>query len=831
MNTLSLAVQTLRRDLRAGELGLLGLALLLAVASLASVGFLTDRVAQALDQNATQLLGGDVLISADHPVPDAFLEEARRQGLRVSRSVTFNSMASSDEGAQMVAVKAVEDGFPLRGEVRLSDFSGATPGLADGPPPPGEAWVDDSLLPVLHIQPGETLTLGYLHLRTSREVVFESDRGVGFSSFAPRLLMNMADLPASGLLVEGSRARYRLALAGEREQIRAYEAWARPRLERGERIESLDNARPEIRGNLDRAGRFLRIAAMLAVVLAAVAIGLSARRYLARHLDGCAVMRCFGARRGQLLGIHLGEFLIFGLIVAALGCLLGFVVQAALSGLVAQLVRTALPPPGWAPVFQGLAVGVVLMLGFVAPQLLRLTRVAPIRVIRRDWGGFEAGSLAVWLAGALSLAALMLWIAGEWKLGLAVVGGFALAPAVFALVAWLALGLAGRARGMAAAGKGWGLRYGLAALYRRRASSVIQVVALALGLTAILLLTLISNDLLAGWEAKQPADAPDHFIIGIQPEQREAVAAYLAGQGIHEPLLPMIRGRMVAINDRPVKADDYEEERTRNLAEREFNLSYGSDLQTGNRVVAGRWHGAAQVPEFSMEESIGKRLGVELGDEVTFDVAGQRVSGKVSSVRKLDWDSMRVNFFFTAAPGLLDAMPASFITSFHLPAGRRDVVRELASRWPNITVIDIGMVLDQVASMTNRLATLVRFVFGFSLLAGLLVLLAAQRNTHDERGYEVSVLRALGARSQQVRASLLAEFAALGVLASALAVGASTLIGYVLAEHVLELDFNPSVVALGLAGVLAALLIVLAGWFGVRGLLSRTVIDGIRETA
>ncbi|MEN3109776.1 ABC transporter permease [Uliginosibacterium paludis] len=830
MNLLRSALQMLRRDLRAGELGLLGVALLLAVASLASVGFLTDRVGQALEQNATRLLGGDLLISADHELPASLIDELRKRGLAHTRSVTFNSMATSDEAAQMVAVKAVEQGFPLRGEVQLSDFSGAAPRQADRAPAAGEAWVDDALLPALQLKPGQSVQLGYLHLRMTRQVVFESDRGVGFSSFAPRLLMNIADLPASGLLVEGSRARYRLAVAGEREAIKSYEAWATPRLERGERIESLDNARPEIRSNLDRAGRFLRIAAMLAVVLAAVAIGLSARRYLARHLDSCAVMRCFGASRWQLLGMHLGEFLIFGLVVAALGCALAWGVQAALAGLVATLIKSDLPPPGWQPVLQGLAVGVLLTLGFVAPQLLRLARVPPIRVIRREMGELTAGSFLVWMAGALSLAGLMLWIAGEWTLGFAVVGGFAAAPALFALIAWAALGLAGRARSVAPGGQGWGLRYGLAALSRRRASSVIQVVALALGLTAILLLTLISRDLLAGWQAKQPADAPNRFVIGIQPEQRAPIAEFLAGHGIHEALQPMIRGRLVAINQREVRPEDYTEERARNLAEREFNLSYGSTLQQGNRVIAGRWHGDARVPEFSMEQGIGERLGVKLGDEVTFEVGGQRVRGKVSSVRKLDWDSMRVNFFFTGAPGLLDAMPASFITSFHLPPGQASLVRDMAAQWPNITVIDIGMLLEQVATMTDRLSQLVRFVFGFSLLAGLVVLLAAQRNTHDERGYEISVLRALGARSHQVRSALLAEFAVLGVLASLLAVLAATGIGYLLARVVLDLDFQPSLPALLLAGAGASLAIVLFGWLGVRGLTGRTVVEGLRET-
>lgn len=829
MNTFRLALRMLRRDLRAGEFALLGVALLIAVASLTSVGFLTERVRQGLDRDANQLLGGDLLISADQPLPPSYTEQARQLGLQVVRTALFNSMASTADAAQLTAVKAVEPGYPLRGSLQVAPRMGEPGRDAQGIPQPGEAWVDEQLLTALQLSPGDSFQLGYLTLRVGRVITFESDRGMGFSSFVPRVLIHTADLAPSGLIQEGSRVRYRLQLAGERPTVDRFEEWVRPRLGRGERLESIDNARPEVRGNLDRAHRFLRMAAMLSVVLAAVAIGLSARRYLERHLDGCAVMRCFGAQRAQLLGLYLTEFVLFGLLVAAAGCMVGFGVQAALAGLAASILRSSLPAPGWVPVAHGMLVGVVLMAGFVAPQLLRLARVPPIRVLRREWDGAEPASLGAWLAGAAALAGLMFWIAGEARLGAVVVGGFSLALALFALMAWWLLGLFARARHL---GGGWGLRYGLAALYRRRGSSVVQTVALAVGLTAILLLTLVGQDLLNSWRSRLAPDAPNRFVLNIQPEQREAVLAFLARQNLGETiLLPMIRGRLVAINGRPVSARDYVEERAANLVEREFNLSYSSRLQAGNRVVAGRWHGDTREPVFSMEEGLGKTLGVKLGDRVAFEIAGQRVEGAVSSIRKLDWDSMRVNFFFTAAPGLLETYPASFITSFYLPAEHQGVVRDLVAQFPNLTVIDVGAMLAQVESLTRKLVSVVEFVFSFALLAGGIVLLAAQQTTHGERAYEISVLRALGARHRQVRTALLAEFAGLGVMSALLAGAAALAIGYALADQAFNLEFRPAWLPLGLALIASALAIVMVGWLGMRGLLKRTVVEGIRAEA
>lgn len=829
MHTLRLAWTSLLRDLRAGELTLLAVALLIAVTCLTSVGFLTDSLRLGLNRDANQLLGGDLLVTADHPLPTSFSDEARRLGVQVTETQLFNSMASTDDVAQLAAVKTIDQGYPLRGSLQVAPAMGAQGVEAGRIPARGEAWLEERLVSGLGVKPGDSIQLGNSHFRVGALITFESDRGTNFFSFIPRVIINAADLQGTGLVQEGSRVRYRLQFAGDKRQVDALQTWLGSKLERGERIESIDNARPEVRNGLDRAHRFLRLAAMLAVVLAAVAIGLSSRRYLQRHLDGCAVMRCFGASRGQLLGVYLIEFVFFGLVVGALGCVVGFALQAGLAKVASSLVSAELPLPGPLPAVHGMLTSLVLVVGFIVPQLLRLTRVPPIRVLRREWDAVEASSLSAWVVGALALAGLMLWVAQDIRLGLYVVGGFAGSCVVFAVAGWIVLSLFARVRSVSG---GWGLRYGLAALHRRLGGSVVQSVALALGLTAVLLLTLVTQDLLNSWRRNQAPDAPNQFVMNIQPEQRADIRKLFVDNGLPAPdLLPMIRGRLLSINDRPVKGGDYEEDRTQRLAEREFNLSWASALQEGNRVVAGRWHGDAHVPEFSMEEGIGQRLGIKLGDEVVFDIGGQRVTGKVSSIRKLDWDSMRVNFFFTAAPGLLDNYPASYITSFRLPDGKSTFIAQLVGSFPNLSVIDVGQVISQVVSLTDKLISVVQFVLAFALVAGIVVLLSALQATHDERMYELSVLRSLGARRTQLRAAMLAEFAVLGSLAALLAIAAALGIGYSLSTFVFDLKYQPAFAGLVGAGLLSALAVTVAGWLGVRGLLRRTVVEGLRAAA
>jgi putative ABC transport system permease protein len=821
----------LRRDWRAGELTVLGVALMLAVAALTSVGFLTDRVEQALKLESHQLLGGDLLLIADHPWSIDYRKEAERHGLRVAESVTFPSMVSVGEATQLVEVKAVSGGYPLRGTLRTAPDLLTPDSPAATLPPPGEAWGDERLTTALRLVSGSSLKLGQLTVHSGMVLTLEPDRGMNMFGLAPRLLMNLDDLPATQLIQTGSRAAYRLHIAGDAEAVAAFEHWLKPRLGRGEKLENLDNARPEIRSVTERAQSFLRLAALLAVILAAVAVALAAERYMRRHLDGCAVMRCMGARESQLLVIHGGEFVLFGVAATLLGCLLGYGVQFALQTLLQELMTGAvanLPAPSLLPWLHGLCVGLVLVLGFALPPLLRLKRVPTIRVLRREWSGAEPSSVIAYLVGAAALGGLMLWMAGEVKLGLIVLAGFLLALVFFAGMARGLLVFLNRLR---PSGTGFGWRHGLVNLRRRLAATMVQAVALALGLTALLLLTVARGDLLASWQSRVPPDAPNRFLVNIQPMQKVAIADFFKVRELPPPLLePMVRGRLVQVNGQPVKAEDYEDQRAQRLMDREFNLSWAEQLPKGNTVVAGQWHGKGQpkAAEFSVEQGLAQTLGLKLGDRITYEIAGNRIEGAITSLRKLDWDSMRVNFFVMAPPGVLDNYPASYITSFYLPDGQGAVVPELVRAFPNVTVIDIATLVRQLNATLAQVSRAVELVFGFAVLAGLAVLYAALQASADERRHEIAVLRALGARGRQLASALLAEFAALGAMAGLLAGVAASLIAWGLARLVFRLEYwpQPGVWAIGLAA--GVVLVIVAGWFGVSAMLRQPAAPFLR---
>lgn len=824
---LRLAWRMLGRDWRAGELRILAAALVIAVASVTSVAFFADRVRQALVQEAHQLLGGDVVLAADHPWAAAMRDAIAARGLRVAEATSFISMARAGERAQLAGVKAVSDAYPLRGRLRVAPGLNEPDAEVEAGPPRGTVWPDERLAAALELRRGDRLELGDATFTVGAILTLEPDRSTTFFNVAPRLMMHQGDLAATGLIQPGSRVWYALLAAGDKAAARAFEAWVTPRLGRGESLQSLENARPEIRAGLERAQKFIGLTALLAVILAAVAVSLATRRYTRRHLDGYAVMRCLGATQRQLVRLFTLEFAVLGAIAAAAGCLAGYAAQFVIAAFVSELMLVPLPQPTPVPAAQGFLTGLALLLGFALPPLLQLKNVPALRVIRRDVGAPRQGALLAYGAGAAAIGALLVWQAGDARLGLIVLGGFAAAIVLFGAVAFGALHAAAALSG--AAGPSW--RYGLASLRRRARSNTVQSVALSLGLAAILLLTFTRGDLLDTWRAKTPPDAPNRFIVNIQPDQRAPLARFFADHGIAAPVTyPMVRGRYVALNGKPVDVDAYAE-RERRLVEREFNLSYMAERPGHNRQAAGRWFGPDDLAHgaLSVEEGIARSLGWRLGDTLTWEVAGQRFSAPITGLRKLDWDSMRVNFFVIATPQLLAGFPASYVTSFHLPDARAGFVNRLAQRFPTMTVIDTSAILRQVQAMADKVIRAVQFVFLFALGAGVLVLYAALVATQDERVQEAAVMRALGASRAQVLAAQRAEFAALGLLAGLLAAVGATAIGYLIATRGLQFDFrvNPWVF---LAGPLAGLACVgLNAWAGARAALARPPILALRE--
>ena len=830
MNHFKLSFRMLYRDWRAGELNVLVLALIIAVSGVATVGFFADRVELALSRESNQLLGADLLIISSKPLPEIYADEASRLGLSISSLTKFPSMISNGENNLLTEIKAVTEGYPLRGRVHLAGWSLEKPRIqiARGIPQSGTIWVDEKVMTRLELKGGDIVDVGDIQLTVTELVVREPDHSVGFINMGARAMINAADLPDTGLIQEGSRVSYQLLIAGEINAVQQFRDWAKTQLTKAQRIEGIRDARPEIKAALERSEKFLSLAALASVVLAAAAIALAVRRFTQRHLDGCAVMRSLGASQKQLFYLYLYYFIALGVIASSIGCLIGFAAQEILTHWLTGIVETELPWPNWLPALQGLLVGLVLLLGFALPPVLNLRSVPALRVLRRDIGLSNAHSIAGYLLGLAALSLLFIWKAQDLKLGLYIVIGFVSAIAIFGCLGWLLIRILSSLRHQA--GGAW--RYGLASIRRRAVSSILQAVALGLGLMALLVLTLIQDDLIDDWQTSLPPDAPNHFLVNIQADQLPQLEDFFQQYGIeHPPLFPMVRGRLIKINGKDVSPEDYSDDpHAERHIRREFNLSWASKQSMDNQIVQGKWWNAdTSEAVMSIEAGIAKTIGVKLGDELTYDIAGSQFSARITSLRKVEWDSFRVNFFVVVPPGLLDNYPASYITSFYVPPAEIAMMHELVRTFPNILVVDVAIVINQVQQMIKQVSQAIEFVFIFTVLAGFSVLYAAIASTQDERIYEAAIFRALGARREQLSRAWAAEFAILGGLAGLFASAGASALGYVIGKHVLHLDytFNPWIWLVGTSiGVIGVLI---AGLLGTRSALSSPPLLTLRK--
>jgi putative ABC transport system permease protein len=827
MRALSLALRSLAREWRSGELGVLLLALTVAVAALTGVGFLVSRISTAVALQASEVLAADVRLGSPQPINNRYYEEAKRRGLSTASNTALLSVVFNRDRSQLTNLRAVSDGYPLRGRVLIADEP-FTPGQqAHGIPAPGEIWPDSKLLSAIDAHVGSEVTIGAATLRVGHVLISRPDQGGTFAELAPSLLMNEVDLPATQLIQPGSRVSYRALFAGERDRINEFKSWLVAHKTRGERVHDITDASPQIRNAVERAGRFLSLASLVSVLLCAIAVAMSARQYVNRHLDTVALLKTLGATRAFTLSVTVLQLVAVALVAALLGCGLGYLAQEWLLRTIRSLLAVDLPPASLMPAAIGFMTAIAVLIGFALPPLLQLSRTPALRVLRRDVGPPPPLVLLAFGPAVAVVVFLVYWVVRDWKLFLgftAGLGGFLL---VLTLAGALLVYLAGRLRG--SVGVAW--RFGVANLSRRRGESLVQIVAFGTGIMVLLLLGIVRNDLNSDWRRTLPADLPNYFFINIPPADREAFVQFLQDRGAKTArVLPMIRGRLTSIKGRAVEDLKFSAEEGENFATREQNLTWADEPGTDNRIVSGQWWTPAEFgkPLVSVSTEFQDSLGIQVGDRLSFDIAGESFDVTVASVRKVKWDSFQPNFFVVFVPGVLEKTAGTYITSANLKSGEARSLSQLARRFPSVSIFDIDDLLAQVRSVLDKAVLAVQSVFIFTVFAGLTVLLAAVQSSRDERRYESAMLRTLGARRATVLQGVLSEFTTLGLLSGLLAAIGASVAAYFIDTRVLQLHYTFDW-WIGVEGVVGgAVLVATTGWLATRSVVNQPPLKTLR---
>jgi putative ABC transport system permease protein len=827
MKAVIYALRSFGRELRSGEVIVLLAAVALAVAALTAVGFLTDRIGRAVARQANEVLAADLRLRSPDPLPAKWSDVARDHGLQTAETQRFPSVVFAGDESALATIKAVSDNYPLRGSVRIADRVFGEQRVVDHIPVPGTVWADSALLARLGLSVGDNISVGESNLKVDAVLTYRPDQSIGFASLAPSLLVNLVDLPATALINEGSRVRYALLVAGDESDVDDFYEAVEEDLPESVRLRTQEESGDRANNAADRAQRFLSLTAVITLLLSAVAIAMSARRFAHRRMDTVALMKSLGASQGFVISAAAVQLVILGILGVLVGSVVGFVVESALTAMLGDLFAGELPDPSLAPV--GLASGsaLILLIGFALPSLIQLRNTPPMRVLRHDAMPPPPSRMFVAGTSLLAVALLLYYTIGDVMMLVIVLGGMLVVSAVLYGVGRVLVSAMGKSRG----GVGIAWRYGLANVSRRGRDSAVQVVAFGLGLTVLLLLTLVRTDLLQGWKRTLNEDAPNHFLINIQPHERTSIADIFQSDGIAAPqFVPLVRARMTTINDESVKTREYPVPDGQWMANREQNLTWAEHLSSSNELIEGEWWPSDYEgePLVSMEEEAAMELGVDLGDKLKFMVAGQEIGLTISSIRRINWDSFQPNFFMVLSPGALEDYPTTFVASLKIEEQQNKVLLRLVRAHPTVSVIDLDIILQQVKGIIDKASLAVQVVFAFTIAAGIAVLFAAVQSTIDERRFESAMLRALGVRRRTVLSGVLTEFAALGFAAGILASAGASILAAVIAVRLFDLpyEFSPMLWLSGLGAGVA--LVCTSGFIAARGAINAPPVDVLR---
>jgi len=828
MKVLGFALRAFRRDLRAGELSILLAAIIVAVTAMTAVGFFTDRVGGAMKDQASQVLAADLVLRSAGPISPGYLSEARGLGLEFAETLAFPTVVVSGEQTTLAAIDAVSDTYPLRGQLTVADtlFGNGRP--ATGIPARGEAWAEPGLLGRLGLEVGASVSVGERSLVITRVLQYKPDQNIGFINLAPGLMVNLADVPSFGVVKPGSRVTYNQMYAGSDAQIAEFRAQIKPRLRPDEALRGREDAGEQINAAIDRAQRFLTLASLVTVILAAVAAAMAARRYALRHLDNIALLKTLGATQAFVIAVTVTELGFVIALTSVIGVLLGYGAQYGLAVIAAEFVGFVLPPASGRPFLLGVLTAATVVVGFALPHLLSIGTTPPLRVLRKDLPPPRLSAALTYGVALAAIGALVLVIVRD-PLLLGLIAGGVVGTAIVAFgLGWLLVRALSRFRG--AAGIAW--RYGLANIARRGGESVVQIVAFGLSLMVLLLLGVVRNDILKTWEQTLPANAPNQFMINIEPDQLQGLKAFFQAEVGQEPFsLPLIRGRLTGVNGKPVKDVKVANAQGAAFLQREANLTWTDTLPASNVVTAGEWWGSGYSGplQLSLDAELATNLGVKVGDSLTFNVAGEDIRAPITSLRVIEWDSFQPNFYVVLSPGVAADLPQTYLASAYVPRDRVEMLSRLVRQFPGVTVLDLEVILSQVRSVIDKASMAVQYVFLFTLLAGIVVLLAAIQLTRDERRFESAILHTLGAARRKILQGVAVEFVTLGSLAGVLAAVGATLLGWGLATYAFKLDYTVSALLWPLGLVTGALIVGITGTLATRKAVNEPPVAVLRD--
>ena len=821
----NLALRLLWRDSRSGELTILILALIIAVTSSTAISLFADRLQRTMTTQAAEFLAADLVIESPAPIPAEWLAQATQLNLAQAQTAEFSSVLIEHDELLLAGIKAVSSAYPLRGFLKTTTSDYSAESVEHTGPKPGTAWVEKRILSALRLNLGDALHVGEKQLTVSNIITYEPDKRGDFYSFSPRVMINADDLPATGILQPGSRVHYFFQFSGDSKALTEFHRWIKQQLNPSQRIMDIHEDRPELGSALERAERYLGLSSIIVILISGVAIAMATRRYTERHFNATAILRCLGCKQNEILWLYTSQFVVLGLLASAIGCVLGWFAQQALFHLLRSLLPQQVANPGLLAVFFGFTIGMAILLGFALPPLLRLKKVPPLRVLRRE---LEPLPSSAWLIYGLAIGIIgvLIWrYTDDLKMTVTIIG---VGLGALLLLGLLVYGLLRFSRRLLPRlGLTW--RFGLQGLLKNTRGSVSQILAFSITLVAMVLNFTVRTDLINDWQKQLPKNAPNHFALNIFPEQQQSFQQNLQQQQINgSQFYPVVRGRLIAINNTPVQRIVSKDSQGERATQRELSLTWSKELPPDNKITAGSWWQDGQTGQVSVERKLADSLNIKLSDLLTFTVGSEQFTATVASLRELQWDTMKPNFYMIFSPGTLDAYPSTFITSFYLPESQKDFLNALVKKYPSTTILEVDLILRQFQTILTQLTEAINYLMYFALMAGFTVLFAAVYATLDSRIHEGALMRTLGAKRSFLRKTHIIEFSLLGLISGLLAVVISEAMLYALYTQVMQLEYSASFYLWGIVPLIGALSVSLAGCWGVRNAVNKSPLQVLR---